>query len=148
MIKTLFLLLASAIAMPLLAQANIGDTVEQSTARYGQPGNRREHFCDFRINGWWIVEWFDPQTGKAEYIMYRKYSGQISQQEADQLLNINVPGYANDQKGYSSRMEYDHFIGEHWAYYLIIESARGHAGQEYDAKVEVSRILGKPTPTP
>jgi hypothetical protein len=87
-----------------------------------------------------------PQTGKAEYIMYRKYSGEITSQESYQLLNINVPGYAHDQKGYTCRTEYDTYIGKHWAYYLIIESARGKAGQGYDVDVEATRGLGLPPP--
>ena len=76
--KALLLSLASAIAIPLIAQANIGDTLEQSIARYGQPTGHQEHFYDWRNNSWWIIEWLDPETGKTEYIMYRHTSDRLA----------------------------------------------------------------------
>jgi hypothetical protein len=92
MIKTL---IAIALLAPSLAFANLGDTHEQSTARYGKTffngGFTGLSTYAPKGKGWIIYEWFN-ENGIVECIAYYQVSGsRINQSQMDQLM-ITVNG--------------------------------------------------------
>jgi hypothetical protein len=88
---TLSLIALSSLAS--VAFANLGDTHQQSAARYGKT-YRNDGFTGLSIyaplgKGWMIYEWYN-ENGIVESIMYYQANGKrITQKQCDQLTDAN-----------------------------------------------------------
>jgi hypothetical protein len=105
------LLLAGLIAVSLLmnvcsAKANIGDTLTQSNARYGEPWRQQGNLYYYLTGGYLIAELVSPSTGAVEYIEYTKGQGAIDHNELDRIMKENFPAYYLDSEHW--RMQADH----------------------------------------
>jgi hypothetical protein len=80
------------------ADANLGETKEQSVAHYGRIIYTKPvtGICVCNVKGFWITEWFN-NNGKCEEIAYFKKSGNISQAESHAFSKVNLPAFASDQ---------------------------------------------------
>src|SRR5260221_5676834 len=109
------LLLAGLTAVSLLmncaAKANIGDTLAQSNARYGEPWRHysdadRSNLYFYITGGYLILEFVSPSTGAVECIEYTKAQGAIDHNEVDGIMKENFPAYYLDSEHW--RVEVDH----------------------------------------
>jgi len=77
-------------AFAAAARANIGDTPEQSAARYGKPFSRFKHTLYYHTRkGWIIAEWY-TQEGRVGVISYMKQRGEITQAEIEAFNGTNI----------------------------------------------------------
>jgi hypothetical protein len=83
----------------LAAYANLGETVQDSYAHYGQPINHQGNTYAFRIGKWTIFEWVNPSTAKVAAIEYmlNYQDTKIGEAGYNELTGENIPGsYASD----------------------------------------------------
>jgi hypothetical protein len=105
------LLLADLTAVSLLmnlcsAKANIGDTLTQSNARYGEPWRQQGNLYYYVTGGYLIGELVSPSTGAVEYIEYTKGKGVIDQDERDTIITENLPTYYLSSKHWGVQVDH------------------------------------------
>jgi len=81
-----------------LAKANIGDTLTQSNARYGESWRQHDNLYYYVTAGYLIAELVSPSTGAVEYIEYTKGQGAIDHNEVDGIMKENFPVYYLDSE--------------------------------------------------
>jgi hypothetical protein len=170
--KRKFLLASMVLLMPVAAFANLGDTPEQSTARYGaEPITVNHHSRSWQTSGWIVTEWFGP-AGKAEIIWCTKYEDQTptNKQIAD-AINSNTPRHyhsgqqwildqnyanpANIVRSYlwrSTDVNYYYGVGfdttkvdRHYAWFIQVSTAYGRI-YGFDEVIQDESPNPQPTP--
>ena len=148
MIKTL---IAIALLAPSLAFANLGDTHEQSNARYGKTFVN-EGFTGLstyapRGKGWIIYEWFN-ENGIVEAITYYQVSGSpISQKQMDAFVRVNdlhvnrwdkineeASGnvWLSEDSNWRCELSWDGTMGAKPMHRLILSTPHGFLGYQAD----------------
>jgi hypothetical protein len=95
--KKLLLFTLAALASSTTLYANIGDTLAQSNARYGEPQHHQGNLYYYVTGGYLIAELVDASTGVVEYIEYTKGKGVIDADETAKILSENLPAYPLQQ---------------------------------------------------
>ena len=89
---------AVAVLVPGLAYAQLGDTLAETCAHYGQPVHHDGNSYSFRIGKWGIIEWLNPNTGHIEAIEYslQVSDTKIGEDKYVELVSANVPKSYSD----------------------------------------------------
>src|SRR6516164_8618436 len=112
--KCKILLLAAVAAFPVLAQANIGDSMQQSVKRYGAPTGHTGNLYYYHTTDWVIQEWFDPGLHTAQAIWYLKYAGDFTRAQTDRIMEVNLPAYLVDESQWTESTEVNSESGRVW----------------------------------
>lgn len=73
--------------------ADLGDSIEQSYARYGKAAIHDNNSYCFHLARMAVSEWVNPLSNKVEFIAYFKKGQKITKQEYAQICGENLPAY-------------------------------------------------------
>jgi hypothetical protein len=124
------------------AKANIGETLSQSNARFGQLWHQYGNMYYYLTPDYLIAELVSPSTGAVEYIEYTKSKGVIGQDERDRIIRENLPPYylskehwkvQVDHRGDNSKDNGELFVSTDDKYALEVgwDESAGDAGNSY-----------------
>jgi hypothetical protein len=84
------------LGLGLRADANLGETKEQSINHYGRILWTHNGYYGFNTRYFWISEWFN-NSGYCEQIAYFKKNGDFKQSETSAFMRVNYPADALNQ---------------------------------------------------
>jgi hypothetical protein len=88
----LILTLTSLLSLTISSWARIGDTYQESVARYNDKGTWDKYGVHFYYNGWYIAEAFNVK-GACDFVMYSHGDcSDLTEAEVNALLENNAPG--------------------------------------------------------
>ena len=89
----LVLLTLIGVATATSSFANLGDIVDQSIGRFGNPVATSGQWADFSYKDWLIRQWIHPKTNAVGMIIYFKRNGVCNTKELQWFVDRNLGDY-------------------------------------------------------